>query len=225
MPADQAPITILHENRRTPLFGGRIAKTAGEPHYIVQMHAPRSGESEKYIPAARRLLAETYEDTGDHKGDLMRALIPHLIDYIPEYAKAAEQHSRNGRYSCMPAVTFCLTDGQMVAVGRPDGAQGIKGPAVNPDCALQWNKPSRAGHGRPTSLTAMPPRVIRNLDAEFASQCDPGFDTDRFRPVVQVLALLLAAAEPLRSKILESTQGENLDQLPNGPLRVRKLEL
>ena len=228
MPIQTASITPFHADaaKRDILFHDRIVKSQKDTaHYVIHMHAPRAGEAETYMPAARRLLAESFKDTGDIKGDLMRAVIPHLIDYVPEYARVASHHSQNGQYICMPSVAFSLTDGQVIAVGRPHSDGGIFGAAPQRLSALLWDKPARVGAAGPHKMEQAPPRNVRTIDAEFESQTDPGFDTDRFKPVVQVLATLLAAAEPVRSKILESTNGECRELLPNGPLRVRRLEL
>lgn len=228
MPITTASITPLHADaaNRDKLFHDRIAKSErAVAHYIVQLHAPRSGESDRYMAAARRLLNETYKDEQDPKGDLLRALIPHLIDYIPEYARAAEKHSHNGNYSCMPTVTFCLTDGQIITVGRPHAHIGIEGISGAPESALQVNKPVRVGHSGPRRIHDAPARSIRSIDGEFESQTTPDFDTDRFRPVAQVLATLLAATEDMRVKIQEVVGAVPRESMRNGPLRIKQLTL
>lgn len=228
MPLPTASITPFHANaaKQDVLFHDRIVKSQRDTtHYVIHMHAPRSGESEKYQPAARRLLEENFKDTGDIKGDLLRTLIPLLIDYVPEYARVASHHSHNGGYVCMPSVTFSLTDGQMIGIGRPHTEHGVSGVPADRSCALQLNKAAHVGSSGPRRVEQAPARSIRSLDAEFESQTVPGFDADRFKPVVQVLATLLAATEEMRSKITAQTDDSTRDQLPNGPLRVKPLAL
>lgn len=228
VPLQTAAITPLHADaaKKDTLFHDRITKSErAVAHYIVQLHAPRSGESDKYMAAARRLLEETYTDEQDPKGDLLRALIPHLIDYVPEYARAAEKHSHNGRYASMPTVTFCLTDGQIITVGRPHAHIGIEGVPGDPDCALQVNKPVRVGHSGPRRVEDAPARSIRSIDGEFESQTTPDFFADRFRPAAQVLATLLAATEGMRARVLEVVGDIPRESMRNGPLRTKQLTL
>ena len=228
MPIQTASITPFHADaaKKDILFHDRIVKAQRETaHYVVHMHAPRSGESAHYIRAARRLLDEKFADTGDVRGDLLRALIPVLIDYVPEYARIASYHSHNGGYVCMPSVTFSLTDGQLISVGRPDTEGGVAGVPADRLTALQLNKPAHVGTSGPRPLAQAPARSIRNLDSEFLSQTVPGFDADRFKPVVEVLATLLAATDGMRNKIVAMTDPSIRDTMPNGPLRTKPLTL
>lgn len=228
MPIHTASIVPLYADaaKKDILFQDRIVKSRVDTaHYIVHLQAPRAGEAEKYQPAARRLLSEGFNDTGDIKGDLLRAFIKQMIDYIPEYARVAAGHSHTGPYVHMPSVTFSLTDGQMIAVGRPGSANGIDGVPANKNTALLWDKPAYVNQSGPRRLADAAPRRARQVDAEFQSQTDPGFDSDRFKPVVEVLATLLAATEGVRSKITAQTDEASRSLLPNGPLRVKPLAL
>lgn len=228
MPIHTASIVPLYADaaKKDILFQDRIVKSrAQSADYLIHLHAPRAGAAETYQPAARRLLAESFNDTGDIKGDLLRAFIKQMVDYIPEYARVASAHSHTGPYVHMPSVTFSLTDGQLIAVGRPGSTHGIDGVPANKNTALLWDKPTHVNQSGPRRLADAAPRRTRHVDAEFQSQTDPGFDSDRFKPVVEVLATLLAATEAVRSKITAQTDEASRPLLPNGPLRVKPLVL
>jgi hypothetical protein len=180
---------------------------------------------EDYLPIARRLLDQNWVDTGDVKGDILRAVVTILNRYVPEYAAAAAPENPEGIPERMPQVAIGFSDGQHIGLGRPSAKGGVLCTAFDKSSAFTWAyEPTTKEYGISPGIREENWHY-RRIDKECEALYDTSRETWMMKPVEDIVAGILAATHDSREKILNVVDPAVRHSVPAGPLRIENPRL
>lgn len=204
---------------RSSMYRDRVFTPPGSNHVFIALHAPAREQVRAFLPAARRLLGEHWDDRGAVRHDIVAALVTILDRYVPEYIAATvptrpppEGGPNNKNAATVPPVIFSLSDGQTIGLGFPRGHDKVGASPLDPESALVWSR--RVTEKGETFLRT------RHLDKECAALYDTSWETDMLKPVEDILATILAATEQSRREIFAVIAPDTRADYPRSPLRV-----
>lgn len=226
----QARLLPLFDRKASPvkpgestLFRNNVFQPPGADYSYIALPAPSAAEYEEFLPVARKLLDQHWQDKGDVKADVLRALVTILNNYVPEYAAAAAMTANtHDAPELMPTVVIGLSDGQTINIGRPRKNGGVLCTSFDRESALSWGYETKESpYGLRHGAAATETLRYRRIDKECAALYDTSQETDMMKPVEEILATILAATDLSRTKIFNIVDPAARTSLPRGPLRVQ----